>query len=120
MSPSSPPAAPAPSRRPTSTSAPRCSSAFAPLSGPLAGGNTVTLTGTHLIEATAVRFGATAATSFTVVWDTRITAVVPAGAAGPVQVTVTTVGGTSNPVSYTSPGGTSAPTTYTRVAPPGI
>nr|WP_308433116.1 IPT/TIG domain-containing protein [Streptomyces libani] len=73
----------------------------APLSGPLAGGNTVTLTGTHLIEATAVRFGATAATSFTVVSDTQITAVVPAGAAGPVQVTVTTVGGTSNPVSYT-------------------
>ncbi|MFJ3953849.1 beta strand repeat-containing protein [Streptomyces libani] len=73
----------------------------APLSGPLTGGNTVTLTGTHLIEATAVRFGATAATSFTVVSDTQITAVVPAGAAGPVQVTVTTVGGTSNPVSYT-------------------
>ncbi|MFE9141994.1 IPT/TIG domain-containing protein, partial [Streptomyces tubercidicus] len=73
----------------------------APLSGPLSGGNTVTLTGTHLIEATAVRFGATPATSFTVVSDTQITAVAPAGAAGLVGITVTTVGGTSNSVSYT-------------------
>ncbi|WP_412566046.1 beta strand repeat-containing protein [Streptomyces decoyicus] len=72
----------------------------APPSGPLSGGNTVTLTGVHLIEATAVRFGTTAATAFTVVSDTRITAVVPAGAAGPTGVTVTTAGGTSNPVSY--------------------
>ncbi|BCK66142.1 hypothetical protein Srufu_000950 [Streptomyces libani subsp. rufus] len=72
-----------------------------PPSGPLSGGNTVTLTGTNLIEATAVRFGATPATSFTVVSDTQITAVVPAGAAGLSSVTVTTVGGTSNSVSYT-------------------
>lgn len=72
-----------------------------PPSGPLSGGNTVTLTGSNLIEATAVRFGATPATSFTVVSDTRITAVVPAGSAGLSSVTVTTVGGTSNPVSYT-------------------
>ncbi|MGW3010119.1 IPT/TIG domain-containing protein [Streptomyces sp. NPDC001219] len=81
-------------------SAPVLAAVF-PLSGPLGGGNTVTLTGTHLVEATAVRFGSTPATSFTVVSDTQITAVVPAGAAGPVGVTVTTVGGTSNPVSYT-------------------
>ncbi|MGW8973046.1 IPT/TIG domain-containing protein [Streptomyces platensis] len=72
-----------------------------PPSGPLSGGNTVTLTGTNLVEATAVRFGATPATSFTVVSDTQITAVVPAGSAGLSSVTVTTVGGTSNPVSYT-------------------
>ncbi|MFJ5802290.1 IPT/TIG domain-containing protein [Streptomyces decoyicus] len=72
----------------------------APPSGPLSGGNTVTLTGVHLIEATAVRFGTTAATAFTVVSDTRITAVVPAGVAGPTGVTVTTAGGTSNAVSY--------------------
>ncbi|MGW7639944.1 IPT/TIG domain-containing protein [Streptomyces decoyicus] len=74
--------------------------AVAPPSGPLSGGNTVTLTGANLIEATAVRFGTTAATAFTVVSDTRITAVVPAGAAGPADVTVTTAGGTSNAVSY--------------------
>ncbi|MFE1173966.1 IPT/TIG domain-containing protein [Streptomyces sp. NPDC058773] len=74
--------------------------AVTPLSGPLSGGNTVTLTGTHLVEATAVRFGAAPATTFTVVSDSQITAVVPAGVAGPVGVTVTTVGGTSSPVSY--------------------
>ncbi|MFE3884826.1 IPT/TIG domain-containing protein [Streptomyces lydicus] len=73
----------------------------APPSGPLSGGNTVTLTGIHLVEATAVRFGTTAATGFTVVSDSQITAVVPAGAAGPVDVTVTTAGGTSNGISYT-------------------
>ncbi|MEV6566053.1 beta strand repeat-containing protein [Streptomyces kronopolitis] len=75
--------------------------AVQPLSGPLAGGNTVTLVGRSLVEATAVRFGSTAATSFTVVSDSEVTAVAPAGVAGPVQVTVTTVGGTSNPVTYT-------------------
>ncbi|WP_413787807.1 IPT/TIG domain-containing protein [Streptomyces platensis] len=73
----------------------------APPSGPLSGGNTVTLTGVHLIEATAVRFGTTAASGFTVVSDTQITAVVPVGAAGLADVTVNTAGGTSNPVSYT-------------------
>ncbi|MFG2865065.1 IPT/TIG domain-containing protein [Streptomyces sioyaensis] len=72
-----------------------------PLSGPLTGGDTVTLFGSSLVAATAVRFANTAATSFTVVSDSQITAVVPAGVAGPVQVTVSTVGGTSNPVTYT-------------------
>ncbi|UKZ03005.1 IPT/TIG domain-containing protein (plasmid) [Streptomyces viridifaciens] len=72
-----------------------------PAAGPLAGGNTVTLTGTHLVEATAVRFASTPAGAFTVVSDTQITAVVPAGSAGPVGVTVTTVGGTSAAVTYT-------------------
>ncbi|WP_280249843.1 IPT/TIG domain-containing protein [Nocardia abscessus] len=73
----------------------------APASGPLAGGNTVTLTGTHLAGATAVRFGATAAGAFTVVSDTQITATAPGANAGPTDITVITAGGTSNPVSYT-------------------
>jgi hypothetical protein len=73
----------------------------APGSGPLAGGNTVTVTGAHLLGATTVRFGATAAGVFTVVSDTQITVPAPAGAAGTVAVTVTTPGGTSNGVSYT-------------------
>jgi hypothetical protein len=73
---------------------------LSPTSGPVAGGNTVTLTGTGFTGATAVSFGATAATSFTVVSATQITAVAPAGT-GTVQVTLTTVGGTSNGVSYT-------------------
>ncbi|MFI9735057.1 IPT/TIG domain-containing protein, partial [Nocardia sp. NPDC052278] len=59
------------------------------------------LTGTNLTGATAVNFGGTPATSFVVDSSTQITAVAPAGAAGTVSVTVTTVGGTSNGVSYT-------------------
>ncbi|WP_459549879.1 beta strand repeat-containing protein [Nocardia sp. X0981] len=71
-----------------------------PSSGPAAGGTTVVLTGTGLAGATAVNFGATPATSFTVDSPTQITAVAPAGA-GTVAVTVTTAGGTSNGVAYT-------------------
>ncbi|MFE9324959.1 beta strand repeat-containing protein, partial [Nocardia sp. NPDC006982] len=74
---------------------------IAPNAGPVAGGTTVVLTGTNLTGATAVSFGGTPATSFTVDSSTQITAVAPAGAAGTVLVTVTTVGGTSNGVSYT-------------------
>jgi hypothetical protein len=70
-----------------------------PNQGPTAGGITVTLTGTGLTLATAVTFGVTPA-AFTVVSDTQLTAVVPAGGAGPVTATVTTPGGTSNGLSY--------------------
>ncbi|CDR07561.1 IPT/TIG domain-containing protein [Streptomyces iranensis] len=70
-------------------------------SGPLAGGNTVTITGTGLSTASAVAFGANSATP-TVVSDSQITVAVPAGAAaGPVGVTVTTAGGSNNGFSYT-------------------
>ncbi|MFI6848519.1 IPT/TIG domain-containing protein [Kitasatospora sp. NBC_00085] len=70
-------------------------------SGATAGGDTVTITGTGLSTATAVNFGANAA-SPTVVSDGKITAVVPAGAAaGSVSVSVTTAGGTNNGLSYT-------------------
>ncbi|WP_406275660.1 IPT/TIG domain-containing protein [Nocardia sp. NBC_00881] len=70
-----------------------------PSSGPVAGGTTVVLTGTGLSTASAVNFGGTPATSFTVNSDTQITAVAPAGA-GAVQVTVTTAGGVSNGLVY--------------------
>ncbi|MFI1168481.1 IPT/TIG domain-containing protein, partial [Streptomyces sp. NPDC020801] len=80
-------------------SAPTLASA-APVQGPVSGGTTVTLTGTNLTGATAVKFGATAAASFTVVFSTQITAVSPPGAAGSVQVSVTTLGGTSNSLPY--------------------
>ena len=73
---------------------------LSPNQGPLVGGNTVILTGSHFTSASAVKFGATAATSFTVNSDTQITATVPAGT-GTVNVTVTTPGGTSNAVAYT-------------------
>uniref|UniRef100_UPI003D75918C IPT/TIG domain-containing protein n=1 Tax=Actinacidiphila sp. bgisy167 TaxID=3413797 RepID=UPI003D75918C len=74
--------------------------ALSPSQGPSTGGTTVTLTGTGLGGATAVRFGATPATSFTVVSPNQITAVAPAGA-GTVPVTVTTPGGTSNGITFT-------------------
>ncbi len=50
-----------------------------PNTGPLTGGNTVTITGTGFTGATSVTFGGVAATSFTVVNDTTITSVVPSG-----------------------------------------
>ncbi|MFE0349045.1 IPT/TIG domain-containing protein [Streptomyces griseoluteus] len=69
-------------------------------SGPLAGGNTITINGTGLSTATSVSFGAVTATP-TVVSDTQLTVTVPAGAvAGPVGVTVTTAGGSNNGLSY--------------------
>ncbi|WP_432587038.1 IPT/TIG domain-containing protein [Streptomyces sp. HD1123-B1] len=75
-------------------------SSVSPNQGPGAGGNTVTITGSGFSGATAVRFGSTNATSFTVVSPTQITAVAPPGS-GTVQVTVITAGGTSNGLSYT-------------------
>ncbi|MEU8591254.1 IPT/TIG domain-containing protein [Streptomyces sp. NPDC048664] len=69
-------------------------------SGPTAGGNTVTLTGTGLSTATEVLFGANSATP-TVVSDTTLTVTVPAGAAaGSVAVSVTTAGGVAGGLSY--------------------
>jgi hypothetical protein len=78
-----------------------------PASGPTAGGTTVTLNGTGLFGVTAVEFGDAIAPTVTVDSDTSITAVTPAQAAGPVQVTAL------NPSS-----GTSNVETFTFVAPP--
>ncbi len=64
-------------------------------SGTTAGGTSVAITGTNLTGATAVKFGATNAASFTVNSATSITATSPAGSAGTVDITVTTAGGTS-------------------------
>ncbi|MFG2905211.1 IPT/TIG domain-containing protein [Kitasatospora sp. NPDC048286] len=76
--------------------------AVAPDHGPLAGGTTVTVTGSNLSGASAVTFGTVPATAVTVESDTRITATAPAGSAvGKVDVTVTTPGGTSAAQSYT-------------------
>ena len=84
---------------------------ISPTSGPTTGGTTVTLTGTNLTDATAVKFGATAAMSYTVNSATQITAIAPAGSVGTVDVTVTTPGGTST---------TSAAGQYTYHAAPTI
>ncbi|MGW0989419.1 IPT/TIG domain-containing protein [Streptomyces sp. NPDC002486] len=74
--------------------------AAVPPSGSAAGGTLVTLTGTDLLNATAVRFDGVAALSFTVDSAIQITAVTPPHAAGTASVTVTTPGGTSDPVGY--------------------
>ena len=65
-----------------------------PKLGSHAGGTTVTITGANLSGASAVKFGANAAASFTVNSATSVTAVAPAGT-GTVDVTVTTEAGTS-------------------------
>ncbi|MCG6204084.1 putative Ig domain-containing protein [Rhodopseudomonas sp. HC1] len=64
-----------------------------PGSGPGLGGTRVTITGNNFNGATAVTFGGAAATSVTVVSATSILAMTPAHAAGAVDVTVTTPGG---------------------------
>ncbi|WP_405584208.1 IPT/TIG domain-containing protein [Streptomyces sp. NBC_01190] len=72
---------------------------ISPNQGSTGGGTTVTITGTNLSGTTAVRFGSKLATAVTNVSPTQVTAVSPSGA-GTVGVTVTTPGGTSNPISF--------------------
>lgn len=66
-----------------------------PTSGPAAGGNTVTISGTGFAVGATVTFGGTAATNVTVAGSTTITAVAPAHASGAVNVVVTNPGGQS-------------------------
>jgi outer membrane protein assembly factor BamB len=67
--------------------------------GPVAGGNTVTITGGNFAAGATVKFGSAAATNVTVVSATQITATAPAFGGqdnrGPVTVTVTDPAGTS-------------------------
>jgi hypothetical protein len=82
--------------------------------GRLAGGTTVTITGTNLGGVTAVNFGGIPATSFTINSPTQVSATSPA------VTTATTVD-----ITVTGPGGTSATSTadqfsYTVVAPSSI
>jgi hypothetical protein len=56
-------------------------SGVSPVAGPLAGGPSVIITGTGFTGASAVDFGSTPATSFTVGSATSITVVSPAGGA---------------------------------------
>jgi len=72
-------------------------SSVIPATGPLTGGNTVTISGTNLSETQTVAFGGVEAASFIVDSATSITATVPQGTTvGPVSVIVTTFVG-SNP-----------------------
>jgi hypothetical protein len=69
-----------------------------PNKGAVAGGGSVTITGTGFRHVSSVSFGATPAAGYTVVSETSITATAPAVAnVGKVNVTVTAVGGTSAP-----------------------
>lgn len=61
-----------------------------PGAGPVAGGTTVTVTGTGFTGATAVLFGQTDATTFTVDSGTQITATAPAEPAGGEAISVIT------------------------------
>ena len=70
----------------------------------------MTISGTNFTGATAVNFGVTAATSFTVNGATQITASAPAGS-GQVDVTVHTAGGTSS---------TTAADRFTYIAAPAV
>jgi IPT/TIG domain/PASTA domain len=71
-------------------------SSITPDFGPVAGGTTVTITGTDLASASAVKFGDLPAASFKAESETKITAVAPPSAkVVGVDVTATTIAGTS-------------------------
>lgn len=71
---------------------------ISPNQGSTGGGTVVTITGTNLSGATAVRFGTKLGT-ITANTATSVTVTSPSGA-GTVPVTVTTPGGTSNPLTF--------------------
>lgn len=66
-------------------------SSFTPTSGPV--GTSVTISGHSFTKAISVKFGAVAATSFQVINDAQVDALVPSGAVTG-QISVTTIGGT--------------------------
>ncbi len=82
-----------------------------PSSGPANGGTSVTISGGFFTAASTVKFGATAATSATFLNSGTLMATSPAETAGTVDVTVTTVNGTSS---------TSAVDQFTFVTPPTV
>ena len=67
----------------------------APDAGPVAGGTTVTVTGSGLAQVDAVGFGTGTVSSFTVASDSSLTFSTPPHASGLVPITVTSPGGTS-------------------------
>ncbi|MDQ4502183.1 IPT/TIG domain-containing protein [Sinomonas sp. ASV322] len=68
---------------------------------PAKAGELVVITGTGFTGTASVKFGATAATDYTVNSSTQITAVMPSGSAGAVNVVVANPVGSSAPFSYT-------------------
>jgi hypothetical protein len=71
--------------------------AISPTAGTTAGGTQVSIAGTDLEGTTAVRFGSTPATGFSIDSENLITAVAPVGS-GAVPISVTTIAGTATSV----------------------
>jgi hypothetical protein len=65
-------------------------------SGPVSGGNAVTITGSGFSTVLRVAFGTTTARSFTYRSVTQLVATTPPHAVGPVRISVTTPGGTTS------------------------
>ncbi len=98
--------------------APPVVSTLSPATGSTSGGTTVAITGTGLLNTSAVSFGGTPATSVTVQNDNLLSVTAPSHAAGAVTVTVTTPGGTSVAGAGTTYTYTLAPApTITAVSP---
>jgi formylglycine-generating enzyme required for sulfatase activity len=77
-----------------------------PNQGSTAGGATVSINGNYFLGATQVKFGNNASPSIQIVSGTLVTAVVPPGSAGTVNVTVTALSGSgtrSGAFSYVQP-----------------
>jgi len=83
---------------------------ISPKEGPEAGGTTVTISGTHFKEVSAVKFGSNNAAKFKVNSESSIEAESPAGT-GTVHVTVTTSAGTT---------ATSSADEFTYIVGPGV
>ncbi len=100
----------APASTPTITS-------ISPTSGTTAGGTSVTIVGTNLVGATAVKFGSTGAT-VTADTATSITATAPTGSAGAVTISVATAGGTvADAAAYTYVAPAPAAPTIASISP---
>ena len=84
---------------------------ISPTSGPPAGGTTVTITGTGFTYIQSVKFGSVAASGWSASGSTTIQTTSPAHIAGTVDVTVTTLDGTS---------ATSAADNFTYGTPPPV
>ncbi|HTX01554.1 MAG TPA: IPT/TIG domain-containing protein, partial [Acidimicrobiales bacterium] len=92
--------------------------AVRPASGTTGGGTVVTISGNYLQQATGVSFGSVASPELDFVSSDELSAVSPRGAAGEVDVTVTSANGTSTTSSadlftYTVGATTTSPTTTT-------
>ncbi|MGW3041772.1 IPT/TIG domain-containing protein, partial [Kitasatospora sp. NPDC001159] len=79
--------------------APPVINSLSPNQGSVSGGDDVLIRGSNLTYTDAVLFG-TAPASFAAVSDTMVVATSPAGAVGPVTVTVHSPGGTSNGATF--------------------